>query len=451
MGKFVSALESWGPKRITYRNDSPPDHAVFNSITDHPEFGDERYFVKIAEKGKTYEHRIMLEMDKQYEVCVFYHNNAHRDYNSKENGQKGIAFNTKMVSDFPAVLLNGETGAIRAMITYGIMYMSGVWSEALVTSSEDMSLHYVEKSLRIQTYEDGWDVNGRPLPEAELFSGEGAFLGVTELDGKVRGGEKYAGKVLYTIRTDQVSAAKADLETGSGGYFDEIARKITDGCQALAPNGEAVSEKAKKIDVEDVRRVNSDLKIEIKWPDDAAYVLAVYGTEEYAKTPQDLEGRLAYTFPRQQYEREAGLYLRNIQQVNYYITLYSVCGHNGETKYSQGTEIFFANRPKAVIYYSIHVKNFFRKLVEIEFMSSEKEFSLPEIDLVYQQGNIPVYRDPDAIIQHIGEQSVEGRYKVVLPRDIFPKDSYLKAFFTDENMNDEMKLRPALDINFKVT
>jgi len=41
---------------------------TFNSITEHPEFGDERHFTKIAEMGKTCVDSIVLESDKQYEV-----------------------------------------------------------------------------------------------------------------------------------------------------------------------------------------------------------------------------------------------------------------------------------------------------------------------------------------------------------------------------------------------
>lgn len=44
-------LAGWGPERPLYSLQETADHAVFNSMTDNPAIGDERDFVRIAEKN----------------------------------------------------------------------------------------------------------------------------------------------------------------------------------------------------------------------------------------------------------------------------------------------------------------------------------------------------------------------------------------------------------------
>ena len=203
MGKLKSNIANWGPAREIYDNGNSPDHAVFNSIRNHPEFGNECHFVKIAEAGQPYTDSIVLEVNKRYEVCIYYHNNAHKDYNSKANHQKGIARNTKLSVSFPKALAAGEKGIIQATITSENTNPTSVWSWIYITSPESIELHCVENSIKIQTYEEKWDVNDKQLSESELFSNKGSFLGVTKLDGIIRGGEKYAGKVVFSIHINE--------------------------------------------------------------------------------------------------------------------------------------------------------------------------------------------------------------------------------------------------------
>lgn len=198
---------NWGPERTTYNHGNRPEYAVFNSITDHSEFGDERFFVKIAEKGQPYTGNLILKLEKEYEICIFFHNNAKTDCNLKAHNQKGIALNTKVTSSFPEILMKEKSGTIRAAIQSENTNPKTVWSNAVITASAPMALHYVENSIRIQTNEKLWNVNGMHVSKEELFSDEGTFLGTTMLDGKIRGGEKYAGKIVYLIRTSQISPA----------------------------------------------------------------------------------------------------------------------------------------------------------------------------------------------------------------------------------------------------
>src|SRR3990167_10124164 len=88
-----AGLLAWGPDRPTYTINNPADHVTFNSITDNPAYGDERNFVRIKDASaanSTYTDNIALTPGKEYEVYVYYHNNASSTLNDAAHNAKGI-------------------------------------------------------------------------------------------------------------------------------------------------------------------------------------------------------------------------------------------------------------------------------------------------------------------------------------------------------------------------
>ena len=212
-----------------------------------------------------------------------------------------------------------------------------------------------------------------------------------------------------------------------------------------------IAASVEKIQVKKAEMINSRLLLDITWPEEAVSVLVVYGEKGYAKSIEDRKGQSVRNISKKQHKEDGGLFINNIEQKDYYITLYSACKINGELVYSDGTQFLFSNKPKADIQYSIKVKGFFGKQVEIVFTSEDKEFTLPAIDIVSKQGNVPVYATSGTVAEHIEEQQVSGSYKCTLPAGAFPKNSYIKAFFTDEELYDSISLRPAYGTDFKVS
>ena len=156
--------------------------------------------MKIAEIGQPVQNSLELEMYKRYEVSIYFHNNADKEYNKKINARRGIALHTKVSADFPKVIMGG-TASLKAAVRFGETVPMIAFHEIQVSAAEPIALRCVEHSVKIHTYEAAWDVNGMELPEEELFSEEGTLVGITKLDGTVRGGEKYAGKVVYLLET----------------------------------------------------------------------------------------------------------------------------------------------------------------------------------------------------------------------------------------------------------
>ena len=213
---------------------------------------------------------------------------------------------------------------------------------------------------------------------------------------------------------------------------------------------QAVAAKIEKIKVDNVELVSSNLLITVKWPEDAVSIMVIYGDNGYAKSLEDRKGKNIRTIPKNQYLADTGLIIKNIEPKDYYITLYSVCKMNGEMVYSDGTQVMFSNKPKTDITFSIKVKGLFGKTVEMEFTSSQKEFTIPAIDIIAKQGGIPVYATSGIVVEHIEEQQVTGSFKFTAPVNSFPRESYLKPFFTDSKLYKEINLRPAYGTNFKV-
>jgi len=193
---------AWGPERPTYTNEKPADHATFNSITNNAAVGDERDFVRIEEKdsGRAYSSEIIVEPGKQYEVYIYYHNDASETYNDAAHGYAGVARDVRLASSFPESLAANERAAVTGKITSSNAEPTAVWDEAYVTAKEAVTLHYVTGSAKIYNH---WDVNGSTLATA-LFSTDGVPLGLNKLNGVILGCDKYSGQVVYTIQTKAV-------------------------------------------------------------------------------------------------------------------------------------------------------------------------------------------------------------------------------------------------------
>lgn len=189
----------WGPKRPTYTIENVVDHATFNSITNNPVLGDERDFVRIVEvnSGNTFTNMLEIEPDKQYAVYIYYHNNASETYNDKEHKHAGVARDVRVASSFPDKLNAGEYSAVTGIIIASKTIPPSVWDAARITAKQDVTLHYVTGSAKIYNQ---WDVNGRVL-STKLFSRQGVFIGLNELNGVILGGGKYSGQIIYKIQT----------------------------------------------------------------------------------------------------------------------------------------------------------------------------------------------------------------------------------------------------------
>lgn len=194
-----ASLYAWGPSRQTYTYENPADHVTFNSITNNPNVGDERNFVRIKEDSNTttYSDSVTLEPGKVYQVMVYYHNNAASNLNADGTG---TAQNTTLKMEIPGVVKAGVKAAFTGTISASNANPGSVYDEAYGTNATnaDIALRYVEGSATVTS---NGAVNGAKLPDS-LFS-SGTYLGYDSLNGVLPGCNEYAGYVVFKIRVDQ--------------------------------------------------------------------------------------------------------------------------------------------------------------------------------------------------------------------------------------------------------
>lgn len=93
--------------------------------------------------------------------------------------------------------MSGERGVVYARITSSSTDPKAVWDSAFITAKENVTLHYIASSARIYNQ---WGANGAGL-STNLFSDNGTFIGMNDLDGFIPGCDEYSGGVVYTIET----------------------------------------------------------------------------------------------------------------------------------------------------------------------------------------------------------------------------------------------------------
>ena len=220
---------AWGPSdRPTYTNAKPADYATFNSITDNVAVGDERNFVRVRELGteNTYSDEVKVEPGKEYEVYLYYHNNAGSDTNASG---VGLALQTKAAATYPAKVTKGANGTLTGEITWryitskndSTVHDGKVWDEAtLTTDYDEVVLRYKPGSATI--HNDG-KINGSIL-STNLFAEGGTYIGYNSLNGVVPGCAEYSGHITYTLVADKIDSTLSKMVSLDG---ENWAKEVT--------------------------------------------------------------------------------------------------------------------------------------------------------------------------------------------------------------------------------
>lgn len=199
-GSDASALVDtpWGPDRKTFTWEDPAPYATFNSITNNPQLGDERNFVRIREvkDDEKFGDEVTVEPGKTYEVYIYYHNNA--DAHDVGKTAIGIADGAAMKSSFPATVKAGEKATVTGTIFASDTDPLEVWDGAYLTATQDLYLRYVPGTAIIH---NGGALDGQSIGPDYLF-GDGALLGYNKFSGLLPGCNEYAGYVTYQIFAD---------------------------------------------------------------------------------------------------------------------------------------------------------------------------------------------------------------------------------------------------------
>lgn len=211
---------AWGPERDTFTIEVPATYPTFNSITNNPSIGDERNFVRVAEVGGKFLDEVKIVPGKEYEVYIAYHNNAASNYNLLE-GAPGMATYVRISSQLPSTVSASKKGKVSAILSSANATPKEVWDEAYFTtdSAADVKLKYVPDSATI--YNNG-QLNGKKLAGDLLFSEDGIYIGVNELNGYIPGCFEYSGHIIYRVRAEQAASKVTKSASLDGVNFFKV-------------------------------------------------------------------------------------------------------------------------------------------------------------------------------------------------------------------------------------
>ena len=212
---------AWGPDRITFTMENPADYITLNSITNNTAIGDERNFVRVreADSDMLFGDEVKVVPGKEYEVYIYFHNNAKSSLNASG---VGIATGTVATSQFSETVNSKSKGKVSAIISSPNATPSQLWDEAYFTtdSQADVALRYITASAKIYN-NFGFGAAGTVLPDG-LF-GDGVFLGYNKLDGVLPACSEFSGHIIYRVRAEQVGAkiVKSVSKDGTN-FFDKV-------------------------------------------------------------------------------------------------------------------------------------------------------------------------------------------------------------------------------------
>lgn len=187
------AIFAYGPERPTYTIENPADHVTFNSITNNPNYGDERNFLLVKDAANTsaggWSHTdINVEPGKEYLVRLYVHNNAQENLNL-------VSENTRVSANVPTT--TGNQVQIDGFITSDNASPQKVWDDVVLKSDKRFNVAYVPGST---TYYNNVNPNpGFNLPDS-IVTNSGALVGYQQMDGKVPGCFKFSGVATFKVK-----------------------------------------------------------------------------------------------------------------------------------------------------------------------------------------------------------------------------------------------------------
>ena len=194
-----------GPERPIYSCNDYIDHVVFNSVKDHPKYGNEQSFLRIkfpdTDVFSSSCVNAFLRPGKEYEFEMLVHNNA--DFELNKTG-KGIANSVRAIIKLPEMIRPSKMGEIVSLIRSTTASPVEVWDSIELCSDRPLFLKFVPGSA---VFERAYDGKRRVL-SMFLFSDDGVYITDFHKRGEasVPGGDMYAGRILFKVRTYEDSA-----------------------------------------------------------------------------------------------------------------------------------------------------------------------------------------------------------------------------------------------------
>ncbi len=210
--------------------------------------------------------------------------------------------------------------------------------------------------------------------------------------------------------------------------------------------------KGSTVNIKEIRPVNGQINIFLDAPTSATGFVVLYSFERFATDIEDREA-IRKHIPIKQFQYSGAIVIDTLEPRKYFFSVFAEFRADGEIDYSSAMDYIFDNTPSENITYSISVskKLFSTPQIVLEFEGENKEFELPAVDIMSAIGNTPMFKASAQLLHTVEAQHVKGTVQVKIPAKGIPKNTFIKAFFADENAHDANQLRIKLKSNNKIT
>ena len=192
----------WGPSRKTFTISQPATYAVLNSITDNPNYGDERGFFAVRHQdsdreGSDFKTALKVSPGDVITLRGYYENSA------ADNFQTDPAW----IQGATAVLAYDNSPLLRRVMQLSISADNSptIWASLVVHSETLVSLEHVSGSARIYNNAHSVKSGGYAFNIDELRTASGLKLGYEVMDGTVQPGYQYAGYIYFNMKVVDAS------------------------------------------------------------------------------------------------------------------------------------------------------------------------------------------------------------------------------------------------------
>lgn len=187
----VAYAATFGPSRPTFTWLNTANYVTFNSITDNPTWGDERFIVKARDASlgsSANSTSVQVKDGQELLVTTYFHNNAAANLNL-------VAKNTKVRVDVPTS--DATSKSLKSHISASNSNPLEVYSTVDLTGSEKFVLDYIEGSAQLKT-------NKITTALSDDVVKDGVLVGTNGPDGNVPGCGEFSGYVTIRVKVKKV-------------------------------------------------------------------------------------------------------------------------------------------------------------------------------------------------------------------------------------------------------
>ena len=189
------AVQAWGPGRTLFTMANPADYNTFNSITDNPDVGDERNFLRVSQEGQRgWSDVAVMEEGKTYYARMYVHNNAKARLNM-------VATNVRAKLNMPnKSTVWGKQFEINGFLSSDNSRPNEIWDNMVLKSNKEFHVEILSakyyNNIRTRA-SSGFDLS---LGDLITPHTPGALLGYQQMDGRIPGCLEYSGYILVKFR-----------------------------------------------------------------------------------------------------------------------------------------------------------------------------------------------------------------------------------------------------------